>query len=384
MVTSNPKGCAMNLTVRQWCCRALWRVVKFLALLAGTWFLAVPQLPIVWSALSALAGVSATMLFVGATLSVAALLADAQLTRTLLGEGRRPGLWHTMGIITTSLGVNRVMPAGAAAGSLVTFRLLERAGVRRPRAVFTMAVRSIGSAIVLNALLWVALVVALPAYGFAASYVLAVAAGATVFAVGAVTTDALYRRRSWLWTTTRRTARLLPKLDPDAAIGHLDDQSSQLRELAARPAMLCRAGAWAAANWLIDAAALWVFLSAFGVTMSPVAVLVAFAVANVAAAAPITPGGLGVVEVTLAVTLTSFGAPPVATALGIAAYRVFNFWLPIPASAMAYLAVRHIQEPPEPAVHNAALGITNTHPEISADPHLVDEHRFPRPSGVAA
>lgn len=341
--------------------RVLWRAVKIAAVVAGTWFLAIPQLPIAWAALGALAGVNAAVLLAGAACSVAALFAYAQLMRTLLEDGRRPGLWHTMGIITTSLGINRVMPAGAAAGGLMTFRLLERAGIRRPRAAFTMAVQSIGSALVLNALLWTALIVALPVYGYASSYLLAVAAGALVFALVAAVTDALHRRRQWLWRTVDRLARRLPRIDPDTATNHLDDQSERIRELLARPAMLRRAAVWATANWLLDAAALWVFLAAFGVTMSPVAVLVAFALANVVAFLPITPGGLGVVELTLTATLVGFGAAAVPAALGVAAYRVFNYWVPIPASAIAYLAVRGISVPATDTGRSSTLA-----PAISA------------------
>lgn len=335
----------MTTTTRQTRHRMIWRAVKVTAVIAGTWFLAIPQLPIAWAALGALASINPAVLLAGAACSVAALLAYAQLMRTLLEDGRRPGLWHTMGIITTSLGINRVMPAGAAAGGVMTFRLLERAGIRRPRAAFTMAVQSIGSALVLNALLWTALIIALPVYGYASSYLLAVGAGALVFTLVAFVTDALYRRRQWLWQTVDRLARALPRVDPTAANHHLDDQSERIRTLFDRPATLRRAAAWATANWLLDATALWVFLAAFGVTMSPIAVLVAFALANVVAFLPITPGGLGVVELALTATLVGFGAAAIPAALGVAAYRVFNYWVPIPVSAVAYLAVRGISIP---------------------------------------
>jgi len=192
---------------------------------------------------------------------------------------------------------------------------------------------------------------------------------------GATATDALLRRRSWLWTSAPHIARVVPKLEPGTVTRQLDDQSAQLRKLASRPTMVRKAFAWAVANWLIDAAALWVFLAAFDVTMNPVFVLAAFALANLAAAVPITPGGLGLVEVTLAVTLTSFGAPPSATALGIAAYRVFNYWLPIPASILTYLVVRRIKTPPTPlgpGIPSDPLDTTNV---LLSDGSLGDPHR---------
>ena len=68
-----------------------------------------------------------------------------------------------------------------------------------------------------------------------------------------------------------------------------------------------RAIGWAAANWLLDAASLWVFVAAFGHVVSPVDLLMAYGLANILAAIPLTPGGLGVVELVLVSTITGFG-----------------------------------------------------------------------------
>lgn len=333
---TTPAAPSRSRTVRL----ALWRAVKLTAFGAATWYLAVPQLILAGEALAGLAGIHSVVILTGAICAIGALFAYSQLTRTLLEDGLRPGPWHTLGIVTTSLGINRVMPGGAAAGSIMTFKLLEKAGIGRRRAAFAMATQSIGSAIVLNVLLWLALLVALPAYGFASSYVAAVVSGAVVFGVVALVIDALRHRRAWLWRASAALSRPLPRVQPANVTQLLDDQSERLVELSKRPGTLRRATVWAVLNWLLDAAALWIFLAAFGVKLNPVAVLVAFTLANVASLLPITPGGLGVVELALTATLASFGAAAVPAALGVAAYRVFNYWLPIPASAVAYLAVR--------------------------------------------
>ena len=330
--------------------RYAWRASKFVAFGAATWFLAVPQLPLVWRSLPALAGINVLVLLLGIGCAFAALVAYAQLTRTLLDDGHRPGLWHSLGIVIASLGVNRVMPAGAAAGTIMTFRLLERAGVRRRRAAFAMTTQSIGSTLVLNALLWLALLVVLPARGFASSYLVAVAVGATVFVAVGLIVDALLRHRGWLWTGVAAIGRALPMVESAKLIDVLDDQSARMVGLAARRSTVRRAAGWAVANWLFDAAALWIFLWAFDVALNPVAVLVAFALANIVALLPVTPGGLGVVELSMAAALGGFGAPAVPAALGVAAYRVFNYWSPIPASALAYLSIRNINRTPAPAL----------------------------------
>jgi uncharacterized protein (TIRG00374 family) len=91
---------------------------------------------------------------------------------------------------------------------------------------------------------------------------------------------------------------------------------------------------------LFDAAALWVMVAAFHYRLGPDALIVSYCIANVVAAIPITPGGLGVVEVVLTSALTAYGAPVQAAALGVIAYRLLSFWLPIPAGGIAYLTLR--------------------------------------------
>ena len=92
--------------------------------------------------------------------------------------------------------------------------------------------------------------------------------------------------------------------------------------------------------WLCDAGSLFVFVGAFGHWVNPDGLLVAYGVAYVVAAIPITPGGLGVVEVTLTSILVGFGTPRGIATLGVVAYRLINFWLPIPLGGLAYLSLQ--------------------------------------------
>ena len=70
------------------------------------------------------------------------------------------------------------------------------------------------------------------------------------------------------------------------------------------------------------------------------AVLVAYGVANIAAALPLTPGGLGVVEATVSGILVGFGTPRSIAIWGVMAWRLVNFWLPIPIGGAAYLSLK--------------------------------------------
>lgn len=61
--------------------------------------------------------------------------------------------------------------------------------------------------------------------------------------------------------------------------------------------------------------------------------LVAFAVANLLNALPLTPGGIGVVEAGLAATLVGLGADAAATSVAVLGYRAVACWIPTALAA---------------------------------------------------
>ena len=98
-----------------------------------------------------------------------------------------------------------------------------------------------------------------------------------------------------------------------------------------------KALAAAVANWLLDYLVLVTALIAIGADPRPSLVLVAFAGAAVLGMIPLTPGGIGFVEVGLVGLLVASGIPAPDATLATLAYRLFQFWLPIPAGALAYV-----------------------------------------------
>jgi uncharacterized protein (TIRG00374 family) len=55
---------------------------------------------------------------------------------------------------------------------------------------------------------------------------------------------------------------------------------------------------------------------------------------------PITPGGLGFTEAGLTAMLTLAGVPSQDALLATLAYRLFNYWLPLPAGVVGYILFR--------------------------------------------
>jgi len=93
----------------------------------------------------------------------------------------------------------------------------------------------------------------------------------------------------------------------------------------------------AAIGLVIMATALWlmdfvILLCCFGAVHAPIpwsGVLLAFGVSQIVASLPLIPGGLGVVEGSLAVILVAYGAQKVPALAVVLVYRLLTFWLVI-------------------------------------------------------
>jgi uncharacterized protein (TIRG00374 family) len=94
-------------------------------------------------------------------------------------------------------------------------------------------------------------------------------------------------------------------------------------------------------KWLLDYLTLIAMLRAVGADPQPSLVLLAYCAAQILGQLPITPGGLGLVEVGLSATLALAGVPGGDAVLATLAYRLVSFWLPIPAGLVAYVVHRH-------------------------------------------
>ena len=94
------------------------------------------------------------------------------------------------------------------------------------------------------------------------------------------------------------------------------------------------------AKWLLDYGVLVVALAAVGDHSRLSLILLAYFVAQLLAQIPITPGGLGFVEAGLTGTLAIVGVAAGDAVVATLAYRLFSYWLPIPAGGIAYWLFR--------------------------------------------
>lgn len=302
-------------------------------------YLLVPQVAGARRDLQLLGRVNVGYLVGGVVLEVGALLSYAMLTKAVLPRPG-PSFFTLIRINLSTLAVTHVVPAGTAGGAGLGYRLLSDNGVRGADAAFGLATQGMGSALVLNVLLWLALVVSIPLRGFNRLYLVAAAVGVVLLAAFGLLVAMLTLGEEHAARVLEAVARRLPFINEAHVVAGVRRFAERLREVGRDRALLRRAVAWAAANWLLDAASLWVFVAAFGHLVSPDALLVAYGLGNVLAVIPVTPGGLGIVEGVITPLLVGFGTPRGIAILGVLSWRLVNFWLPIPAGAAAYLSMR--------------------------------------------
>jgi uncharacterized membrane protein YbhN (UPF0104 family) len=141
-------------------------------------------------------------------------------------------------------------------------------------------------------------------------------------------------------------------------------------------------GAWleafglGALNWLENCGCLVACIWAVHGSIPWHGILVAYALAQVTASIPITPGGIGVVEGSLTALLVAYGMPTNVALASVLLYRAVSFWglVPVGWSVWGYLSWQshkptHRQARPHPwAVHlHRPRGAVETPPRSAPD-----------------
>jgi uncharacterized protein (TIRG00374 family) len=305
-------------------------------------YLFIPSLGEVFSAWPRLAHLNP--LWVGA-----ALLAEAASFACvwwLLSLALRSTGWFA--ISTSQLAANalsRVVPAGAAAGATLQYRMLAASGIDAAAA---------GSALTAVTLLQLATLFAIPVVGLILSLGgqpisgglqeaawVGLAAFVVLIAVGAVlsVSDRAVRAVAQLIQAARNRFRAARHRAPirDFPTRLREERDHVRRALGERwgTALLATVGKWA-----FDYAALLASLAAVGAQPNPGLVLLAYSASAVLGMIPITPGGLGFVEAGLTGVLAIAGVSAGDAVLATLSYRLVSFWLPLPSGLLSYAVFR--------------------------------------------
>ena len=321
--------------------KPLRRGIVIFALLLIVEYLVVPELVGASKDLYLLGRVNAFWLAGGVILEFASLFCYGLLTQALLPPGaHNPGLSVLFRIDLAAAAVAHVIPAGTLGSAGLGYKLFTDAGIKGRDAAVMMATKGLGSTVVLNVLLWLSLVISIPLAGFHPIYVTVAVTGAVILAAVAALTFGFIRGASRASRIVHAFGDRIPGYSGDRLEQALLEAANSLRALGRDRHTLIMSLTWASLNWILDAASLWCFVAAFGKFVNPVELFAAYGIANIAGALPVTPAGLGVVDSVAPLLLVSFGVTRSVATLGVLGWRLVNFWLPIPAGAIAYVSLK--------------------------------------------
>jgi putative heme transporter len=261
---------------------------------------------------------------------ILALIAFAQLTRLLLRAGGvNLGLGSMFRLTLASNALALTLPGGPAWAVTFSVDQLRRRGVGKSLSVYAFVLTWLMSAIALVVVAVVGIDVAGdvgPASRFQALEPI-LTAGICVLAVVCVLLVRLQSLRA-------RAGRLIRRLCPNSVWGRIEGQilaaRDQLSQVRMAPRLLVRCIAAALLNWIYDCAALVLSILAVGGHVPWQGVLAAYALTQLSAAVPITPGGVGVVEGTLSLMLIACHMPAATAIAAVLLYRIISFWLLVP------------------------------------------------------
>jgi uncharacterized protein (TIRG00374 family) len=314
-------------------------------------------------------------LVVAIAFELASLVVFARLQRWLLRAGGvRLGFGALFEITLAGNSLAVTLPGGAVWAAAFAFEQLRRRGADRVLAEWVILVAGALASFALFCILATGVWVAGSQGPVASLRWLAVALAAIPVLAGAVSLAVRYsswaRRR---WSALLRSAeRLVPQSGRAAALLRLF--WSRVRRV--RPGL----GGWlvafalALANWLCNCATLIACALALGAHVHWRGLLVAYALAQISASLPITPGGIGVVEGSLTFALIAYGQNASEAVAIVLLYRIVSFWGVVPLGwvSWAYLALLQRRGRPEGkhhpwAVHHRRLHRPDGAPDKQGD-----------------
>jgi uncharacterized protein (TIRG00374 family) len=262
--------------------------------------------------------------------------------RVLASLGARLRFRRAAQVTLASFLVSHVTPFGSATGTVLNVSTLEADGIAPATTTEAIGLTSLVSTVAL---------IVLFGTGFAATAgrhvsrgYLVIAGAALALVVTAVTVVLLVRAHPGIAERAgRRLAGLArhvrPGIDPDQ-VARTSKRLASLARSALTGRDFAQSYGFASADLLLDLLSLDLMFAALGYQPGFGPLAVAYAAANIASALPLTPGGLGVTEVTLVAVTVGFGVPRPTAVVAVLGYRIVNYWLPLLPGAVAYIRLR--------------------------------------------
>lgn len=294
------------------------RIVLVPALIAATTVSIADQWGTVEGAIGRLAHLDWRWVRIAIFAEALSVVAFATVGRRLLraaGHNLRLSTMIGLGLATNSIASS--VPGGPAWSFTFTFEQFRRRGVARGLAAVMVAATVITSGIALGILLLVGVALA-GNHGPAAPFrVVEIAAVAVVAAVA-------------VFVVARRE-----RLARSRLMRRMEKVTGPLSDLRLTPRVAGGALVAGLCNWLADCGALVAAILAVSGHVPWAGLLVVYAVGQIAANVPITPGGVGVTEGAMSLLLIAYGVHTETAVAAVLLYRVISFWLCVPLGWMA-------------------------------------------------
>jgi uncharacterized membrane protein YbhN (UPF0104 family) len=259
----------------------------------------------------------------------ASMVVFARLQRRLLRAGGVTLPLRTMVELTVAgNAIATTVPGGVALAAGWEFGQLERRGVNRFLRVWMFLVAGALSSFALFLLVAIGIFVA-GAHGPVADLRWA------VVSLAAIPVAALGIALARHWTPIESAVWALVRLVRSVPGGGqmarwTGTLQRRLRDIRMAPLQWAGVLGLATLNWLYDCAVLVCSLVALNVPVPWKGVFVIYGISQVAGALPVTPGGLVVVEGSMAALLTAYGVHPRSAFAVIILYRAISFWGLVP------------------------------------------------------
>lgn len=326
-----------------------WRPVLLVAGLGAAALELHSHLPSVASMWSALSSARPGWLAVALALQMISMSMFAEQQRHLLaGFDVRMRARVSLALSYARSAMSTALPAGSAVSAGYAFRQFRAHGASQPISAAVMLLSGVASVAGL------ALLYAGDALSWAGPWkrtltVLAVVAAVIMLSVRRV-------RGNRATPATSADPVEIPATRWEAVGARLHKLARTLRETAALAATI-PVRRWlvvvlfAALNWLTDLACLLAAVHAVGLAVPARAVATAYLVAQLVRQIPATPGGIGVIEASLIVALTTAGATAGPAVAAVLIYRVLSCWALIPVGMICWTTLK---TPPSIPSHEPA------------------------------
>jgi putative heme transporter len=265
--------------------------------------------------------------------------------RLLRADGHQAGFASVMAITYAGNALSMSVPfAGAQLAAVFSYQQFRRRGLDPALTGWALGISAIASSSALAIIL-----VAGALTGGAPLVTAAGFAAAAVFALPALTVLLALRYPRAREVANKALASLIPfarrvlrkpGLDPAA----LDEFLTRLASIRLRWPQYVEVFGLATVNWLADCACLACAIHATGEPIPWRGLVLAYGAGAAVGSTGVTPGGFGLVEVTLTAALVAVGLATGRALTAVLAYRLINFWLILLAGGIAMIFLSRARE----------------------------------------